>query len=120
MYLKRTDMIQILHNPRCSKSREVFNYLKEKGIQVKEINYMSESLSAQELKEILSKLGVKPLDWVRKNEELYKKEFKGKEMTDSQWIDVLAENPRLIERPVVINGNKAVIGRPLEKIMEIL
>lgn len=113
-------MIQILHNPRCTKSREVFNYLAEKGVEAEEIRYIDNPLSAEELREIANKIGIKPIDWVRKTEALYKSELKGKTLSDDQWFEILSQNPRLIERPVVINGDKAVIGRPFDKIFDIL
>jgi len=113
-------MIQILHNPRCSKSRSVLKYLNEQGLEVEEIRYMDQPLSANEIRNILKKLNIKPIDWVRKNENLFKTQFKGKQLNDDQWIDILTNNPKLIERPVVINGDKAVIGRPLEKILDII
>jgi arsenate reductase len=113
-------MIQILHNPRCSKSRSVLKFLTEKGLEVEEIRYLYQPLTTEEIRNILKKLNIKPLDWVRKNEALFKTQFKDKQLSNNQWIEILANNPRLIERPVVINGDKAVIGRPLEKVLDII
>jgi arsenate reductase len=113
-------MIQILHNPRCSKSRSVLKFLIEKGLEVEEIRYLYQPLTTEEIRNILKKLNIKPLDWVRKNEALFKTQFKDKQLSNNQWIEILANNPRLIERPVVINGDKAVIGRPLEKVLDII
>ncbi|TAJ13293.1 arsenate reductase (glutaredoxin) [Marinilabiliaceae bacterium JC017] len=113
-------MIKILHNPRCSKSRAGLKLLEEKGIQPEIVKYLDQPLSTQELKEILAMMGKRPTDILRTNEDLYKKAYKGKELTDDEWIEVMVANPRLIERPIVINGNKAVLGRPAENIETIL
>lgn len=113
-------MIQILHNPRCSKSREGLQFLKSKGIQPEEIRYLDQPLTVGEIKAILKKLGIPAIDCVRKNEAIYKQEYADKELSDDQWAEALAKHPKLIERPVVINGNKAVIGRPAENIRMIL
>ncbi len=113
-------MIQILHNPRCAKSREVFNYLNEKGVETETIRYLDNPLSAKELKDIAKKIGIKPVDWVRKTEPFYKSELRGKTFPDDQWFEILSLHPQLIGRPVVINGNKAIIGRTFKKIIDIL
>lgn len=113
-------MIKIYHNPKCSKSRAGLKYLEDKGISAEVIDYIKSPISVKELKEIIKKLGIKPLDLIRKKEDIFVKEYKNKSLTDDEWLNVMAENPRLIERPVVINGNKAVIARPTEKIEEIL
>jgi arsenate reductase len=113
-------MIQILHNPRCGKSREGMQFLQNRGIQFEEILYMEKPLTKEEIKTILKKLGIKPIDWVRKNEEIFKTRFKDIDMSDEAWIDAFMEFPKLMERPVVINGNKAIIGRPVENIAKIL
>jgi arsenate reductase len=121
MFLKKTDaMIQILHNPRCTKSREGLRLLESEGIKPEEIRYMDHPLTAEEIKSILHKLGIPAIDWVRKNETIYKEVYQGKDLTDDQWAEALALHPKLIERPVVINGDKAVIGRPAESIRKIL
>jgi arsenate reductase len=113
-------MIQILHNPRCGKSREGMQFLQNRGIQFEEILYMEKPLTKEEIKTILKKLGIKPIDWVRKNEEIFKTRFKDIDMSDEAWIEAFMEFPKLMERPVVINGNKAIIGRPVENIAKIL
>ncbi len=113
-------MVQIIHNPRCGKSREGLLYLKERGVEIQEIHYLDKPLSKEEIKDILRKLGIKPIEWVRKNEEIYKTRYKGSNLTDEEWIEALAEFPKLIERPVIINGDKAVIGRPVENIAKII
>lgn len=113
-------MIKIYHNPKCSKSRAGLKYLEEKGIKPVVTEYMKNPLTAGELKEILAALKMKPFDLIRKKEDLFVKEYKGKSLTDDEWLKIMADNPRLIERPVVVNGNKAVIARPAEKIEDIL
>jgi len=113
-------MIQILHNPRCAKSRAGLKFLQDRGIEPEIIKYLNNPPSAEEFKEILRKMGAKPADVLRKNEAIYKEKFKGKEFTDDEWIEIMVNNPKLIERPIVINGDKAVLGRPAEKIEEVL
>ena len=114
-------MIMYLHNPRCSKSRQGLRYLKEeKGITPMIVKYLDTPLNAEEIGQILKKLSIKPIELIRKNEDYYKKEIKGKDFSDEELIHAMAENPKLIERPIIINGDKAVIGRPAEKIDEIL
>ncbi len=113
-------MITILHNPRCSKSRAGVALLEEKGIEFEILKYLDDPLTPDELESIIDKLGISALDLVRKNEEVYKDEFADKELSDEEWILAMLEYPRLIERPIVINGEKAVIGRPTEAIEKIL
>jgi len=113
-------MIQILHNPRCAKSRAGLKFLQDKDIEPEIIKYLENTPSAAGFKEILKKMGAKPTDVLRKNEAVYKEQFKGKEFTDDEWIEIMVNNPKLIERPIVINGDKAVLGRPAEKIEEVL
>lgn len=113
-------MIQLLHNPRCRKSREGLAFLEDEGINFEIIKYLDNPLSTSELKNIITKLGITPLELVRKNEAIWKTNYKGKELSDSDIIKAMAEHPKLIERPIVINNAKAVIGRPKEAIKTIL
>jgi arsenate reductase len=113
-------MITILHNPRCSKSRAGVALLEEKGVEFEVCKYLDDALTPDELEDIIDKLGISPLDLIRKNEEVYKTEFADKELSDEEWILAMLEYPNLIERPIVINGDKAVIGRPTEAIETIL
>ena len=113
-------MIIIYHNPRCRKSREGLAIVQESGQSVKVVEYLKEPPTKSELKAILGYLGLAAQDIIRKNEKLYKEEFKGKELTESQWLKALVENPILIERPIVVKGNKARLGRPPEAIKELL
>jgi arsenate reductase (glutaredoxin) len=113
-------MIEIYHNPRCRKSREALAYIHEKGLKVEEILYLAEPPTVKEFKLLLAKLNLGPQDLIRKNETLFKEKFKGKSFNDDEWIRILLEHPKLIERPIVIKGNKAVVGRPLEKVEELV
>lgn len=113
-------MITIYHNPRCSKSRQGLELLENSGKEFAVVKYLDEHISEAHLKDLISILGIKPLDLVRKNEAIWKTNFKGKDLSDSEIIKAMAANPKLIERPIVINGNKAVIGRPAETILDII
>ena len=113
-------MIKIYHNPRCRKSREALGLVQEKVSEVEVIEYLKTPPTFEELKLIIEQLGIKPQDLIRKNEDIFKEKFKGSSYTDNQWIKILVENPKLIERPIVINGSKARVGRPPEKVLEIL
>jgi len=113
-------MIKIYHNPRCSKSRQGLEILENSGKEFETVKYLDTIPSTEELKEVISLLNISPIDLVRKNEKVWKEEYKGKELSDAEIIKAMVENPKLIERPIVINGNKAVVGRPPENIKEII
>ena len=113
-------MIKIYHNPRCSKSRLGLALLEESGKEFEIIKYLEDELSSKTLTSIISKLGIKPIDLVRKNEAIWKSDYKNKTLTDQELIEAMVKHPKLIERPIVINGDKAVIGRPTEAILEII
>ncbi len=110
----------IYHNPRCSKSRQALAMLEERGIEPEVVEYLKTPPTRAELKALLAKLGLKPAQVVRTGEELYKEKYRGRELTDEQWLDALVENPVLLERPIVVKGGRAVIGRPPEKVLEIV
>ncbi|MBN8694890.1 MAG: arsenate reductase (glutaredoxin) [Bacteroidetes bacterium] len=112
--------VKIYHNVRCSKSREACNIIADKGIKAEVVEYLKTPPTQKEIKELLGLLKLNAEDIIRKGEELYKTKYKGKTFTEAQWIKILAENPILIERPIIVNGKKAVIGRPPEKVLEIL
>ena len=112
--------MEFYHNPRCRKSREALSLLEEKGITPEIILYLKDVPTESDLEDIVSKLGIKPLDLVRKGETIYKETLKGMELSDIQWIKSMIENPKLIERPILVNGDKAVIGRPPEDVLTIL
>ena len=112
--------MKIYHNPRCRKSRETLNLLEEKNQDFEIIEYLDNPPTEKELKDILKKLDKKPVDIIRKNEQIFKDNFKGKELSDDEWIKVLVSNPKLIERPIVVKGNKAVLGRPPENVLDLI
>ncbi|MCX6294517.1 MAG: arsenate reductase (glutaredoxin) [Bacteroidetes bacterium] len=113
-------MLKIYHNTRCSKSRDVCSILEKKKVKTEVIEYLKTPPSQTEIKELLKMLGMKAEEIVRKGEAIYKEKFADKKLTASQWIKVLSENPILIERPIIVKGNKAIIGRPPEKVLELL
>ena len=113
-------MIQIIHNPRCSKSREGLSYLVEKNIDYQIIAYLDNPLTQEEIKDVLKKLNISPIDLIRKNEAIWKEKYKNATLTDEEIVEAMVQHPKLIERPIFINDDRAVIGRPTERITEIL
>lgn len=113
-------MIKIYHNPRCRKSREGLQVLEDSKKAFEIIKYLEELPSENELTEIINILNIPPIDLVRKTEKIWKENYKGKKLSNSEIVSAMIENPKLIERPIVINGNKAVIGRPSSNILEII
>lgn len=113
-------MIKIYHNPRCRKSREGLEVLEKSGQDFEVVKYLEEVPSKEELKTIIEYLGIAPMELVRKNEAVWKEKYKGKALSDDEIITAMAENPKLIERPIVMKDKKAVIGRPSEKINTLL
>lgn len=107
----------ILHNNRCGKSREVVNYLTQKGFEFSIIDYIKNPLSADELKNLCEKLNLKPIDIVRTNESIWKEQFKNQSLSDENLFNILQENPKLIQRPIVIFEGKAIIARPLDVLL---
>ena len=112
--------IQILHNSRCSKSREALQYLEDQKIDFEFINIIQNPLSEEEIASVLQKLGIKAEDLVRKGDALFKEKYAGQELNEEDWINVLVDNPTLIQRPIVVKDDKAVIGRPLENVIDFL
>jgi arsenate reductase len=110
--------LKIYHNPRCQKSRQTLELIRSKGQEPEIVEYLKDVPTKKELELILAKLHLKPTDILRTKEQLFKEKFKGKKFTDDEWIAVMIENPVLIERPIVVKGNKAVIGRPPENVLE--
>ena len=113
-------MIKIFHNNRCMKSRLGIKFLEENELNFEIINYLNNPLSLEEIKLIVKKLKIKPIELVRKNETIWKSNYKKKELSDGEIITAMFNYPKLIERPIIINGDKAVIGRPAEKILDII
>lgn len=104
----------------CSKSQCALEWLQEHGYEYEIREYLEEKPTKKELRELLAKLGMKPFDLFRQKEDLFIKKFKGKNFTDEEWLQLLVENPSLIERPIVVDGYKAVIARPAEVLEEFL
>jgi len=121
-YIKKRHQnnMKIYHNPRCAKSREGLKFLEEKGFEIEIIDYMKNGISAKEIKDFLGKSGLKVTDIIRTSEELYKEKYKGQEFSTEEWISILVENPKLIQRPLVIKGTHAVLGRPVEEIQKLI
>ena len=113
-------MLTIYHNPRCRKSRETLAIINDNGGNAEIVEYLKTPPSVAELSKLLQKLNMGPQDIIRKGETLYKEKYKGMNFSDEEWLTVLHENPVLIERPIVVKGNKAVIGRPPENVLELL
>lgn len=112
--------MKIYHNSRCSKSRNSFNLLKERGLDFETVEYLKTPLTKEELKDLLVKLDIPAKELIRKGEAAFKENFKGKELSEEEWVDAMLLFPKLIERPIVVKGNKAVIGRPIEKVIDLL
>jgi arsenate reductase len=112
--------MKIYHNPRCRKSREGLAILKEMNLDFEIVEYLKNPPSVKELSELIKKLNIKPIELVRKNEAIWKENYKGKDLTDDEIIKAMAENPKLIERPIVITEHSAILGRPPEIIRTIL
>jgi arsenate reductase (glutaredoxin) len=110
----------IYHNPDCTKSRGTLALLRENGIQPRIVEYMKTPPTPAELKVVIAKLGIAPEQLVRKGEEIYRSRYAGKELTDAQWIEAMVRDPILIERPIVVSGERAVIGRPPENVKPLL
>lgn len=111
---------RILHNPRCGKSRQTLKLLHERGENVQVVEYLKVCPSFDQLKDIIGKTGLTPFEIIRKGESVYKENYKGKELSDDEWINAMVEHPILIERPIVIKGDKAALGRPPEQVEAIL
>lgn len=113
-------MIQIYHNPRCGKSRSCLAFLNELDIEYETIAYLTEVPTFDALKTLLDKLNIKPIQLVRVKEKIWIERYKGKQLSDSEIIQAMADNPILIERPIVIKDDKAVIGREVDKVASFL
>ena len=112
--------MKIFHNPRCSKSRQTLALLTENGIKPQVIEYLKDLLTVDDLNDLIGLLGIEPSALVRKNEAVWKQRFKGKELSDNELIKVTVENPKLIERPIVVKQKKAVLGRPPENVLKLI
>lgn len=112
--------VSLYYNPRCSKCREALCILEEQDIHPEIIEYLKTPPTEKQLKELLKKLGLKPIELLRKKEPLFEKKFKNKKLSDAEWVKVMCKNPILIERPIAIEGNKAIIGRPVERVVDFI
>ena len=113
--------VKIYHNPRCSKSRQTLDILNKKNLDIDIVEYLKSPLDINEISNLLKKLGYTARDLLRKGEDVYKNEnLSDESLTEDFLIDMMLKNPILIERPIVVSNGKAVIGRPPEKVLEIL
>ncbi|MEO0552927.1 MAG: arsenate reductase (glutaredoxin) [Bacteroidota bacterium] len=113
-------MMRIYHNPRCRKSRETLKLITDSGVEPEIVEYLITPPSQEELTEIIGKLGISPPELLRKSEGIFKEKFKGNTFTGAEWIKIMVKHPKLIERPIVVKGDKAIIGRPPENILPLL
>jgi len=112
--------MKIYHNPRCTKSRQTLQLIKDAGIEVEIVEYLKVIPSVEELKMILMKLNLRPKEIIRTSEAVYKEKFKTSNFNDDEWIKIMIEYPKLIERPIVVKGNKAILGRPPENVFDLI
>jgi arsenate reductase (glutaredoxin) len=113
-------MLTIYHNPRCAKSRAGLQYLTENNIPHQVFPYLKTRLTAEDIKHLANKTEKNPKDLVRTQEKYYKSELKGKDFSDEQWCQIIAANPSLLHRPIVLSGKKGVLAQPPEKINELI
>src|SRR5688572_7766884 len=112
-------MLKVYFKPNCATCQTALQLIKANSKEkIETVEYLVETPTQGQLKEIIRMLGIKPEELVRKKEPLYKEKYEGKKITGAQWIKILNQNPILIERPIIINGDKAIIGRPVERIIE--
>ncbi len=112
--------MKIYHNPRCRKSRETLQIIEDAGANVEIVKYLEDVPTAAELKDLLSKLEIPAEKLLRKGEAIFKENYKGKSLSEDEWIEAMIQNPKLIERPIVVKGDKAVLGRPPQNVEELL
>lgn len=115
------DSVVIYHNPRCAKSREALKLLQERGIQPRIVKYLETPPDRETLRWILERLGMKPRELMRRKEKLYKElGLDDPNLSDDALIDAMVANPRLIERPIVVVGDRVALGRPPERVLDVL
>ena len=110
----------VYHNGECSKCKNLTELLQEQDAGVSYKFYLHEPLSIDELKGLLQKLQMQAIDLIRRSEPLFTEQFEGRKLSDEDWLQVIIDNPILLQRPIVVNGDKAVIARPAEKVLQIL
>lgn len=113
-------MIKIYHNPRCQKSRKTLEILEKSGKSFEVVKYLETPPTEDEIRKVLVLLNLNAENLIRKNESIWKENYKNKLLSEDELITIMAKNPKLIERPIVVKGNKAIIGRPPENIESIL
>lgn len=113
-------MLKIYHNPRCRKSREGLEYLKVRSKEYKVVNYLTDGLKVEDIKEILLKSNLKPMQLVRSQEDYYKTYLKDKNFTEDEWVQIIVENPKILQRPIVVGNHKAVLANPPENIDKLI
>lgn len=113
-------MLKIYHNPRCRKSREGLEYLKAKTSEFEVKHYLSDGIKADDIWEILLKSALKPFQLVRTQEEYYKAYLKGKSFSDEEWVQIFTENPKVLQRPIVVGEHRAVLACPPENIDKLI
>jgi len=113
-------MIQVYHNTRCEKSRNCLAFLEHSGVAFEVVHYLTDTPTYEELRVLIKKLGIKPIELVRHKEPIWMANYKDKKTTPAQVVRVLAKHPILIERPIVVNGDQAVIARPIEKVLTVI
>lgn len=114
------DEIIIYHNNECSKSTGCLLELNHKGMRPVIVDYLKNTPTFSELKSVIGKLGIKPVELLRTNEPVFTEKFTDKNFSDDEWIQIMIENPILIQRPIVVKGERAVIARPIDKLYELL
>lgn len=112
--------MKIYHNPRCSKSRQTLQIIDDAGKDIEIIEYLKDIPTKSELKDLLKKLNLSAEQILRKGEADFKEKYKGKSLSEDEWIDAMIQYPKLIERPIVVKDNKAVLGRPPENVKKLL
>jgi arsenate reductase len=112
--------MKIYHNPRCSKSRETLSLIEQRTKKIEIVEYLKDNLSVIELEEIIKKLGINAIDLVRKKEDIWIENYKGKDLTEKEMVEAMVKHPKIMERPIVVNGEKSIIGRPPENVLTIL
>ena len=112
--------MKIYHNPRCSKSRQTLNIIKEQGITPEIVLYLETPPTKAELQALIEQLNIQPSQLLRKGEKIYKEQFKGKNISEAEWIAIMVQYPKLIERPIVVKNEKAILGRPPENVLDLI
>lgn len=114
------EKLKIYHNPRCKKSRAGLQYLESKGVEFEVIQYLKFPITPKELGNVFAKMSVKPSEMIRKQEAIFKSDFKGKNFTEEEWIEIFCQHPKLLNRPIVEAKHKAVWGDPVDNIDAVL